>query len=499
MAKTKITGRYIIGWSGSHHQILENGEIVFDKDTILFVGFDYPEPVDKMIEAGNAVVGPGFVDLDALADLDSAMLGFDNGPPWKKGRVWASTYVDRGSREVYTPEEENLQKRYAFTQLLLNGITTALPITSLLYREWGETYDEFTRSAETAAELGLRIYLGPAYRTGLSVVYPDGRFGVHWNEERGLKGLEDAIRFVKNVDGRDGGLIRGMLAPDRIECCTVELLQRTAEASHELDCPVRLHCCQSKLEVETVHERFGKSTIEVLKELGFLSRRALLPHGRFLGGIQPTGEKVKKEVEWIREAGATIVHCPIVCGRHAMFKYPITKWKSWGINVGLGTDTFPPDFIRNMHTGIMLSRVVDEDILSCSAADYYHAATIGGANAIGRSDLGRLYPGAKADLTVFDLSGFHLGQFVDPIQTMVMNGTGMDFKTVIVNGRLVVDDRKLNGLCFEELQEEAQRQYDKLRSTYPERTLLHPRVDDIFRPSFPVVRRSGQAQAGTKP
>ena len=108
---------------------------------------------------------------------------------------------------------------------------------------------------------------------------------------------------------------------------------------------------------------------------------------------------------------------------------------------------------------------------------------------LGRSDLGRLYPGAKADITVFDLSGFHMGQLVDPIQTMVMNGTGTDFKTVIVNGRIVVDDRKLTGLCFEELQEKAQRQYDKLRSTYPERTHLHPRVDDIFRPSFPVVRR----------
>jgi len=499
MSETKITGRYVVGWNGSHHQILENGEVVFEKDTILFVGFDYQGSVDKTIDAGNAVVGPGFIDLDALADLDSAMLGFDNNPPWKKGRVWASTYVDRGSREVYTPGEENLQKRYAFTLLLLNGITTALPITSLLYREWGETYDEFARSADIAAELGLRIYLGPAYRTGLSVVYPDGRFGVHWNEERGLKDLEDAIRFVKTFDGYKGGLVRGMLAPDRIECCTVDLLRRTAEASRELNCPVRLHCCQSKLEVGTVHERFGKSSLQVLKELGFLSRRALLPHGRFLGGIQPTEEEVKKEVEWIRESEATIVHCPLVCGRHAMFKYSIAKWKSWDINVGLGTDTFPPDFIRNMHTGIMLSRVIDEDIMSCTAADYYHAATIGGAKALGRPDLGRLYPGAKADITVFDLRGFHLGQLVDPIQTMVMNGTGADFKTVLVNGRVVVEDRKCSGFSLEELQEKAQRQYDKLRSTYPERTHLHPPVEEIFRPSFPMIRRSGQAQATAKP
>ena len=175
MSKTKITGRYVISHNGEEHQILENGEVVFENDTIIFTGFNYPEATDKSIDVGNAVVGPGFVDLDALSDLDSTVLGFDNGPAAKNGRVWASTYVERGPRDVYSREEEDFKKRYAFVQLLLNGITTALPITSLLYREWAETYDEFARSADIASELGLRIYLGPAYRTGLSVIHPDGR------------------------------------------------------------------------------------------------------------------------------------------------------------------------------------------------------------------------------------------------------------------------------------------------------------------------------------
>ncbi|HXH01979.1 MAG TPA: amidohydrolase family protein [Candidatus Competibacteraceae bacterium] len=492
MATTRITGRYVIAFDGEQHEILENGEVVFENDTIVFTGFAYPHPVDRTIDAGNAIVGPGFIDLDALADLDSTVLGFDNSPGWKHGRIWASTYVERGPREVYSAAEEDFKKRYAFVQLLRNGVTTALPITSLLYREWAETYEEFAHAADIAAELGLRVYLGPAYRTGLSVVHPDGRLGIHWNEARGLRGLEDAIAFARAFDGRHGGLIRAMLAPDRIECCTVELLQRTAAASAELGCPVRLHCCQSQLEVDTVHERFGKSSLELLAELDFLSPRALLPHGVFLGGAQPTAEGIERELGLLAGAGATLVHCLIVFGRHGKVMNSFTKFRRRGINIGLGTDTYPPDFIQNMHVGIMLTRLVEDAPDACSAADYYNAATLGGAQALGRPDLGRLAPGAKADITVFDLSSYHLGQLVDPIQTMVMNGTGRDFKMVIVNGRTVMEDGQIPGIALEELHQRAQRQYDKLRASYSERTHLHPPVEQIFKPSFPMRASSSE-------
>ena len=225
------------------------------------------------------------------------------GRPQKMGVFGQALTLSGEPREVYSREEEDFKKRYAFVQLLLNGITTALPITSLLYRQWAETYDEFARSADIAAELGLRVYLGPAYRTGLSVIHPDGSFDMHWDEERGLQGLEDAIAFAKAFDGRDDGLIRAMLAPDRIEGCTEELLRRTSEASAELNCPVRLHCCQSQIEVDTIEQRFGKSSLNVLHDLGFLSSRVLLPHGQLLGGVQPTPAKIDRELQWLAESG----------------------------------------------------------------------------------------------------------------------------------------------------------------------------------------------------
>ena len=128
------------------------------------------------------------------------------------------------------------------------------------------------------------MYLGPSYRTGLSTVDPDGSFAMHWDIARGMAGLDDAIRFVQDFDGAHDGLIRGFLQPDRIEGCTEELLIKTAEAGAALDCPVRLHCCQGALEVQTVEERWGKSSIYVLHDLGFLNERTLLPHGTLMGG-----------------------------------------------------------------------------------------------------------------------------------------------------------------------------------------------------------------------
>src|SRR6185436_6309743 len=112
-------------------------------------------------DAGRALVGPGFVDLDALADLDTTVLGFDAQPAWRKGRVWPRSYMDTGPVEMYSPDELAFQKRYAFAWLLRNGITTALPIASLFYRAWGETTEEFEAAAAIAGELGLRVYLGP--------------------------------------------------------------------------------------------------------------------------------------------------------------------------------------------------------------------------------------------------------------------------------------------------------------------------------------------------
>ena len=188
---------------------------------------------------------------------------------------------------MYSPEELVFQKRYAFAQLLRHGVTTALPISSLFYRAWGETAEEFAAAADAAAELGLRVYLGPAYRSGGLVVEDDGGIAPLFDEARGLAGLDDAIRFCRDWEGRHGGLVRTMLAPDRIETCTPELLRRTADAARELQVPVRLHCCQSRLEYELVLELRGMSPAGVARQHG-------LPVAPHAASARDLGERIAR-------------------------------------------------------------------------------------------------------------------------------------------------------------------------------------------------------------
>jgi cytosine/adenosine deaminase-related metal-dependent hydrolase len=482
--RTLLTARWVVGHLDGHHQLYENGEVVVENDRVLFVGNLFDGDVARRIDAGLSIIAPGFIDLDALSDLDTTILGFDNQPAWKKGRIWPRDYLDAGPFEMYDRAELAFQKRHAFATLIRNGITTALPIASLFYRAWGETVEEFTDAAEAAASLGLRVYLGPAYRSGNLVVEADGRITEYFDEARGLAGLKDAIDFCRAVEGVAGGLVRTMLSPDRIETCTPELLRRTAIAGRELGVPVRLHCCQSALEYETVLRLRGMSPPEHLASVDFLHPGVLLPHGTHVSGA-PGVTRPGNDLQIIRDSGASLVHCPLVSGRHGNVMRSFARVREMGINIGLGTDTSPPDMILNMQLGLMLCRLVDGSTDACRAEDMFDAATLGGAKALGRSDLGKLEAGAKADLIIVDLNRPHTGQVIDPIQTLLLSGQGRDVRSVMIDGRWVMQDRAIPGVDEAADNARAQIQFEGLMALYPTRSFRHPPISELFSSSYP--------------
>lgn len=487
-----LTARWLVGHAQGRHRLYENGEIVFEDGQVVFTGHRFPGEVARRIDYGNAVIGPGFVDLDALSDLDTTILAYDNQPAWKKGRVWPRSYLEAGPYEMYSREKLAFQKKHAFATLIRNGITTALPIASLFYRAWGETAEEFGDAAEAAASLGLRAYLGPGYRTGNQLVEADGRIVTHYDEARGLAELDAAIDFARRHEGAAGGLIRAMLAPDRIETSTAELLRRTAAASRELDIPVRLHCCQSKIEYDLVLAQHGMSPPEWLESLGFLNERCLLPHGTVVSGSRLI-ERPGRDLEIIRDSGAAIVHCPLVSGRHGNAIDHFGRYREMGLKIGMGTDTSPPDMIMNLQVGMILARTMAGSATAIRSEDYYDAATIGGADALGRPDLGRLQPGARADISVFELDRPHSGQVIDPIQTMLLTGHGRDVSTVIIDGRFVMEDRVIPGIDEAADNARAQTQFEGVMARYPQRTHGHPPVSEIFSSSYAIEPKGDAA------
>ena len=316
-----------------------------------------------------------------------------------------------------------------------------------------------------------------------------GALDFHFDEERGLNGLEEAERFCRTFEGQSNGLIRTMLSPDRIETCTPELLRRSAAVARDLGVPIRLHCCQSPFEYETVLKLHGMSPPELLKSLDFLSDRTILPHVTVVSGANGI-QREAPDIKIIRDSGASIAHCPLVMARHGMAMHSFRTYKDVGINIGMGTDTHPPDMILNMQLGLLLCRVIENDAQACRAEDFFNAATLGGAAALGRKDLGRLSPGTKADIVVIDFDDPAMGQNIDPIQTLMLNGSGREVSTVVINGNFVMEDGQIKGIDDRNLRTQAQVQFDRLVSQYPDRTYGHPPVEQIFSTSYTSIRRA---------
>ncbi len=485
--KTKLKGRYVIGFDGNDHVILENAEVVYENDTIIYVGKNYPNEVGEVIDTGNAIISPGFIDLNALGDIDHDILHLEAATSRTKNLLWSKRYVEEGYHEVMDEEEEAFKSLYAYSQLILHGITTAMPITSVFYKKWAETYEELAAAANHAGKLGLRIYLGPSYQSGIRVVEPDGSIKLFWDEEAGREGLQRAVKFVEEFDGAYDGLVRGMLAPERIECQTEESLKQTKYYSDKLNVPIKLHAAQGSFEYHTILENHGVTPIRYLYNLGFLGTNTGIPHAHFIAGYSEATAGEGDDIALLKETGTTVIHCPLIIGRHMGAMESFAKYKRSGINLALGTDTFPPDIFQNIRTGSMLSRYIEKEVEDNSYADFYRAATLGGAKFLGREDLGRLSVGAKADIIAISLDGFHMGVIDDPIRTMVASGTGRDVILSIINGRVVMKDQIIPGVDIDEVKIKGQKYFNKMRKGYLERDYQLLPEEDLFPSSFKRV------------
>lgn len=487
MLKTKLKGRYVIGYDGYDHVILENAEVVYENDTIIYVGKDYSGEVDEEIDAGNSVISPGFIDLNALGDIDHDILHLEVSSDRNKNLLWSERYVENGHHEIMTAEEEAFKSLYAYSQLILHGVTTAMPISSVFYKKWAETYEELAAAAHHAGKLGLRIYLGPSYQSGIRVVEPDGTINLYWDEEAGRAGLKRAIKFVREFDGAYNGLVKGMLAPERIECQTDESLKQTKYYSEQLGVPIKLHAAQGNFEYHTILEEHGVTPIRYLYNLGFLGPKTGIPHAHFIAGYCEAQAGDGDDLALLKETNTTVIHCPLIIGRHGSALNSFAKYKRTGINLALGTDTFPPDMFQNIRTGSMLSRLIEKDVVDSTYADLFRAATIGGADFLGRKDLGRIAVGAKADIIAIDLDGYHIGVLDDPIRTMIVSGSGRDVKLSIINGSVVMKDRQIPSLDLEEIKNKGQKYFNKMRNGYLERDYQQLSEKELFNPSFKIV------------
>lgn len=480
--KTKLSARFVVGHDGRDHVVHHDGVVIYQDDRITYVGADSDESVDETIDFGNAVISPGLIDLDAVADLDHIILDSWSSEDLRRGYQWSDSYFTGGRRDVFTPEQRRLIRRFALAQLLLHGVTTVMPIASEAHSSWAETYQDFVDMADEAIDLGVRAYLGPSYRGGVHVTRSDGTPDVMWSPEEGAAGLDGAARFAEYAADLHP-LIRPVLVPCRIETMTRDLLERTAQLAHQHGLLVRLHCMQSMLELRLLEANHGATPMDLLQQVGLLNEKLLVPHGKYLS-LESAGRPTDAELARFAASGASVVHCPLTEVRLGYTIDHYDRYRDAGIKIALGSDCFPPDLLRGMEYSTNLAKILQGRFDAAPAGDLFRAATVGGAQVLGRDDLGKLAPGAQADLTVIGFDDVRVGLVDDPIRTLMMHATARDVRMTVVAGRTVMRDGEIPGVDLVELRRQAQELFAVMRDAYTERDFLGRPAAQLFPPTF---------------
>ncbi len=444
MTRRMIRASHIIACQDGAHRHLRDGVVVWEDDRIIHVGAGFAGQVDETIEAAGRVVTPGFVNTHAhLA-----------GSPLDKSFI-----EDRGSRQFYLsglfeylPVRSGAQDRaadraclaYSMAELLRTGTTTVCEIGPQM--NW---------TVEEAGKVGMRLYMGQGFRSG-RWYSDDGRSVKYaWDEAKGLEALKAAVAGIERIEGMHNGRIRGLLAPMQVDTCTEELLRRTREAATALGVPVTLHTSQSVPEFQEMVRRHGRTPIEWLGDIGFLGENVLLGHAILPGGSSWTNYHAD-DIGLLADTGTAVAHCAWVFARRGIAMESFARYLERGVRMSLGTDTCPQSMIEALRWSAVASKIVDRRTEVATAADVFNAATLGGANALGRNDLGRIEAGAKADLLVWEGASIFMAPLRDPVKNIVYSAQAEDLNSAIIDGEVRMRDRLIPGVDMAQLARDLQ-------------------------------------------
>ena len=455
--KTLIRGGFVVAFEKGTHKIFREGDVVFEDDRILHAGGKQAEDFDRIIDAKGKLVLPGLICTHFHANGEAGgRIISDIGRPdfFQTGYLnyWAVPMGREGIRSMEKPE---IGGKYAVVDLLKGGCTTAVELGNEPH------YEDL---AHVIGELGIRAYVGPSFQSCFHRTGDRGQLAYEWDEKAGEKRLDQAIEFFRKFNGTYDDRIRGILNPAQVDTCAPELLSRARQAGEELQAPLQIHTAQNLMEFHEILRRYRMTPVEFLADVGLLGPRILLGHCIITSAHSFSAFPGGRDLEIIANSRSSVAHCPLVFARRGNALQSFSGYLKAGINVTIGTDTYPRDMISEMRWASLIGKIMDHDFAAATARDVFNAATLGGARALGRDDLGRLAPGAKADITIVDLQNLRIGPVYDPIRALINCASTADVETVIVDGRIVVEEGRVKGVdedtLLDQVQVEANRQWE---------------------------------------
>ncbi len=423
---------WIIAWdpAAARHAYLQGADLVFEAGRVTFIGRLYSGMIDVEIPGQGLMVMPGLVNIHSHPSTEPFFRGIreEHGLP----SMFMSGLYERGF--AFRPDAAGRRagKTTAYCEMLLSGITSVADLSGL---------DEGW--IDLAVRSGLRVFLAPSYASAQWRLTNNWQLQYAWDEPAGRRGLDAALTLVKQARDDPSGRLSGILSPSQIDTCTADLLRDSHDAAVRENLPFTTHCSQSVNEFNEMTNRHGITPVQWARDIGILDRHAVLGHAIFIDEHSWLHWHTRQDLNILAESGASVAHCPSPFARYGQTLEDFGRYGRAGVNMGMGTDVAPHNLIEEMRLAATLARVAAEDITTTSLTDIFHAATAGGARALGRPDIGRLEPGAKADLVLVDLRNPWMMPARDPLRSLVYTAADRAIKQVYIDGRLVVDEGKV--------------------------------------------------------
>ncbi len=289
-------------------------------------------------------------------------------------------------------------------------------------------------------------------KSGLKGVLAEGIIEAG-NRKLGEKMFCESVNFAKSFHGYADGRVSVMLGPHAVYSCSPSLLVKVSEKASELNVGVHLHLAESKVMFGESEKKYGSSEVEFLDNIGFLKSHVLAAHCVSLS---------RKDMHILSNHSVNVVYVPVANMKLGLGAAKIKDLTDLGVNVCLGTDgpasnnTF--DMFETVKFGALLQKLTYMNPGVLPAYEALKMATVNGAKALGvERGIGSLEVGKKADIILIDLLKPHLKPLHDIYASIVYSARGSDVHTVIVDGKILMENRQVKTLDEQAVIEKAEK------------------------------------------
>ncbi|HOF04006.1 MAG TPA: amidohydrolase [Syntrophales bacterium] len=399
-----------------------DGAVAIDRDAIVAVGPSEDLQARfagrKTISARNHIVMPGLVN----GHTHAAMTCFRGIADDMELMSWLNDYMLPAEARNLSPELVYWGTMLACAEMIKSGTTT-----------FCDMYIFEDEAAQAAKQAGMRCLVGEVLYD-----FPSAN----------IASPAAGIKYTRSLIEKWSGdpLVQIAVQPHALYTCADALLKDAKALARDCDVPYAVHFLENQAEVRQLNDKYGKRAILHLRDLGCLDEKTVFLHGVCMD---------EEDIAICADHGCKVVHNPESNMKLACGVAPVAKMLSRGLAVALGTDGCASnnnlDMFQEMDTAAKLAKVAALDPTLLPAPTVVRMATATGAYTLGMGGLtGVLAPGKKADVILINTRKPHLTPLYNEYSHLVYAVTGADVETVIINGKTVMEGRRIQTLDEEE-------------------------------------------------